>query len=344
MTAFIDSHLHRLVLVHDCLVIPGLGGFVCNQQPARFDEAANEMVPPRRAIQFNERLLHNDGVLAHAVAVAEGMPYAEALQAVEEEAAKLRQILHHQRSITLPRVGRLFIGENGATQFMAEAELERLLSGFGLQRIPLKPVVRRTEETPVIPIASPVRWPRIAAAIGLPLIAGGMWWMSATGEVDALSLVPHWGRYEAKASYAPAAPLELLPAVAEDRGYAAVTEHEGEALLRFDFEADELAPDGVRIWVGESAPEHVASEPLESAPALTLDASAFALVAGAFSQESNAQGHAAHLGSAGLQPEIHRIGTLHFVTVGLFTVEGDARAALGHVRAAGHEAVWMKRL
>ncbi len=339
--AFIDSHLHRLVLVHDCLVIPGLGGFVCNQQPARFDEAANELVPPRRAIQFNERLLHNDGVLAHAVAVAEGMPYAAALQAVEEEAAQLRQTLHHQRSISLPHVGRLFIGENGATQFMAEAELERLLSGFGLQRIPLKPVVRPVEETPVVAISTPVRWPRIAAAIGLPLIAGGMWWMSATGEVDALSLVPRWDRPAATTAYAPAAPIELLPALADRQGYEAVMDHEGEAVLRFDFEADDLSPEGVRIWVGDAHAEPATPEP---APALTWDASAFALVAGAFSQEANAQGHAAQLATSGLQPEIHRIGALHFVTVGLFTVEGDARAALAHVRSVGHEAVWMKRL
>ena len=56
------------------MVIPGLGGFVSNDRPARFDAAAQELIPPRRAIQFNERLLHNDGDLAHAVAVAEGIP------------------------------------------------------------------------------------------------------------------------------------------------------------------------------------------------------------------------------------------------------------------------------
>lgn len=338
--AFIDSHLHRLVLVHDCLVVPGLGGFVCNRQPARFDEAANELVPPRRAIQFNERLLHNDGVLAHAVAVAEGMPYPEALQAVEQEAADLRQTLHHQRSITLSRVGRLFIGENGATQFLPEAELDRLLSGFGLQRIPLKPVARPTEEAPVLPIANPVRWPRIAAAIGIPLIAGGMWWMSASNEVDTLSLVPRLSEAPATTSYVPAPRTEVLPSLVESNGFSEVVGHEGEAVMRFDFEADRLSPDGVRIWVGN---EPVAEEE-NASPALSWETSAFALVAGAFTQAANAQGHAADLAETGLQPEIHRIGTLHFVTVGLFTAEGDARAALSHVRGAGHEAVWMKRL
>lgn len=341
--AFIESHLHRLVLDHDCLVIPGLGGFVCNEQPARFDAAANELVPPRRAIQFNERLLHNDGVLAHAVSVAEGMPYAEALQAVEEEAAQLRATLHRQRSVVLQRFGRLFIGENGATQFMAEAELERLLDGFGLQRIPLKPLVRKeAQEVPVIPLPHSTRWPRIAAAIGIPLVAGSMWWMSNAEEVDALSLLPKWGAPAVAAAYAPMPVVALPEAALTESGYAAVLELEGEALVRFDFTAGQPSPDGVRIWVGAEA--NSAAEVEATPAAVTMATSAFALVAGAFSKESNAQGHAADLAQTGLQPEIHRLGSLHFVTVGLFQREGDARAALSAIRGAGHDAVWLKQL
>ncbi len=334
--AFIESHLPRLILEHDCLVIPGLGGFVCNDRPARFDEAAQEMVPPRRAIQFNERLLHNDGVLAHAVSVAERLAYPEALAAVEQEAAAMREMLQRQRSVNLPHVGRLFIAANGATQFMAEAELERLLDGFGLQRIPLKPIVRETQEDPIVlPISTPVRWPRIAAAIALPLLAGGMWWFSGSTEVSTLSFLPEWGFRPTPSAYTPKSVAPLAP-VNEGSAYDAVMETE--EAVRFDFTEGRLDEAGLRIAAVE------VEEPAAPEAALNMASAAYALVAGAFAQEGNAQGHALTLNHAGLQAEIHRHGALHFVTVGLFTDEGDARAALDAVRVAGHEAVWMKRL
>ena len=334
--AFIESHLPRLILEHDCLVIPGLGGFVCNDRPARFDEVAQEMVPPRRAIQFNERLLHNDGVLAHAVSVAERLAYPEALAAVEQEAAALRELLQRQRSVNLPHVGRLFIAANGATQFMAEAELERLLDGFGLQRIPLKPIVRETQEDPVVlPISTPVRWPRIAAAIAVPLLAGGMWWFSGSTEVSTLSFLPEWGLRPTPSAYTPKSVAPLAP-VNEVSAYEAVMETE--EAVRFDFTEGRLDEAGLRIAAVE------VEEPAMPETALNMASAAYALVAGAFAQEGNAQGHALTLNNAGLQAEIHRHGALHFVTVGLFTDEGDARAALDAVRVAGHEAVWMKRL
>ncbi len=338
--AFIESHLPRLILEHDCLVIPGLGGFVCNDRPARFDESAQELVPPRRAIQFNERLLHNDGELAHAVSVAERLAYPEALAAVENDAAALREVLQRQRSVNLPHVGRLFIAANGATQFMAEAELERLLDGFGLQRIPLKPIVRETEEDPVVlPISTPTRWPRIAAAIAVPLLAGGMWWFSGSTEVSTLSFLPDWGLRPTPSAYAPSSVTPLAP-VNEDSEYDAVME--SEEAVRFDFAEGRVDGAGLRISAVEVEVPEV--EAPEEAAALSMASAGYALVAGAFSQEVNAQGYARTLNHAGLQAEIHRHGALHFVTVGLFVDEGDARAALDAVRLAGHEAVWMKRL
>ena len=329
--SFIASHLHRLVLDHDCLVIPGLGGFVSNDRPARFDAAAQELIPPRRAIQFNERLLHNDGVLAHAVAVAEGIPYAEALAAVEREAEGLRGVLQRQRSVQLPHLGRLFIGANGATQFMAEAELERLLDGFGLQRIPLKPLVRKEEEAAVLPISTSVRWPRIAAAIALPLLAGGLWWHSGTLDSAALSFAPGWSGRSVPAAYVPVADAVLPASLVLDSEFDAVLS--GVGRVRFDFSTGRIASDGITI-----------GEPAVSTEVKSMEAAAFALVAGAFSKEDNAHRHAHTLVAEGLQPEIHAMGGLHFVVVGLFGAEGDARQALQAVHATGRDAVWMKRL
>jgi hypothetical protein len=336
--SFIDAHLHRLILDHDCLVIPGLGGFVCSERPARFDEAASELIPPRRAIQFNERLLHNDGVLAHAVSIAESMPYAQALEAIELEAESLRSRLRTEKTVSIRLVGRLFVGTNGATQFLSEPELERLLDGFGLQPIPLRLVSRQSDPI-VLPISTSTRWPRIAAAIAIPLMAGGLWWFSGSSESESLSFLPNWGAKAIHSQYVPQAHAENLPTLEEPMPYElALAGLDAVESIRFDFETNRLADDGIPVKLKELEVADDLSTPLD------LFSSDFALVAGAFSQIANAEGHAANLTSQGLQADVHYHGTLHLVTVGLFTEERDARLVLSEVRAQGHDEVWMKRL
>ena len=50
---------------HDCVMLPGLGGFVCNPRSAWYDEDKHQIVPPSRDVLFNPRLTTNDGVLAN---------------------------------------------------------------------------------------------------------------------------------------------------------------------------------------------------------------------------------------------------------------------------------------
>lgn len=338
----IETHLQRLLLEHDCLVIPGLGGFVCTKLPAQYDEVASEMIPPRRAVQFNERLLHNDGVLAHAVVVAEGLTYAEALEAIEAESATLRKGLREHHAVVLANVGRLFLGNNGGTQFMAEPELERLLEGFGLQRIPLKSLVQRPVETPVIPISGTARWPRIAAAVAIPFMAGSMWWFSGQKDAEALSLLPNWGVREVVSSYAPKEAAPVLETLEEGSEYDALTDVASHT-IRLNFQTLEQSDNGIAISLYEPDSMTEASKvaEIESLPAASAR---FALVAGAFSIESNALGHAQSLIQNGMQAEVRRLGELHFVTVGLFVAEKEAREALKSIRAMGNETVWLKQL
>ena len=72
----LDHHLHRLFLDHDCIVVPGLGGFVCNRKPAKYDDSRQELIPPSRSILFNERIVHHDGelrkMLGHGLTFGDG--------------------------------------------------------------------------------------------------------------------------------------------------------------------------------------------------------------------------------------------------------------------------------
>ena len=55
---------------NDCVMLPGLGGFVCNPRSAWYDASKRQMVPPSRDVLFNPRLTTNDGLLKVPVAVS----------------------------------------------------------------------------------------------------------------------------------------------------------------------------------------------------------------------------------------------------------------------------------
>ena len=63
-TADVLQALPGMFWDHDCVMLPGLGGFVCNPRSAWYDEAQQQIVPPSRDVLFNPRLTTNDGLVA----------------------------------------------------------------------------------------------------------------------------------------------------------------------------------------------------------------------------------------------------------------------------------------
>ena len=70
---FLLNALPLLLHDHDCLVIPGMGGFVAHPVPARFDEDKGEWIPPGRDVLFNPKLTVRDGLLEQEIRRATGL-------------------------------------------------------------------------------------------------------------------------------------------------------------------------------------------------------------------------------------------------------------------------------
>ncbi len=104
----LDHYLHSLFLDHDCVVVPGLGGFVCNRQPAHYDEGRQELTPPYRSVLFNERLIHHDGVLAQAVSLAKNITFDEAVKEIELEVEQMKTEVLSGKTVSIHFVGRLY--------------------------------------------------------------------------------------------------------------------------------------------------------------------------------------------------------------------------------------------
>ena len=123
---------------HDCVMLPGLGGFVCNSRSAWYDESKCQIVPPSRDVHFNPRLTSNDGVVANELMSRHGLSYAQAQQAVDALILAIQQDLKGGNTVELPGLGRLYFETDGQLRFMADVEFERMMQSWHAS-IPLVP-------------------------------------------------------------------------------------------------------------------------------------------------------------------------------------------------------------
>lgn len=97
---------------HDCVVVPGLGSFVTNEESARYDSARQLFLPPSRSIGFNPEVRHNDAMLIGSVSRTRGVTVDAARQQVETEVASLRHQLQLAGEVPVGKLGMLYRGEN----------------------------------------------------------------------------------------------------------------------------------------------------------------------------------------------------------------------------------------
>jgi hypothetical protein len=338
----LDHHLHRLFLDHDCVVVPGLGGFVCNRKPAKYDENRQELIPPSRSILFNERIVHHDGVLVQAIARKSSISLDEALVRVEEEAAVLKAQMQGGNTVRIHQVGRLFLGEEGHLRFMPDEEMERILRSFGLKRIPLpllNPKMGLTSPSPAARIiAMPTAdqkqiqapWRRIAAAIAVPILGGaGMFFADSMGnDVALMSTIPVSLQSHEEAVYQPRFEEEKVPA------WETI-----EATIPETIEVD-----NVRSTSADEVTKTNGMTALEL-PDLSENKVIFMLVAGSFSVESNAMNLSADLIRKGFDSEVYlQESGLHLVTFSAHADEQNARIQLAELREEkSTERAWLKR-
>ena len=113
----LERHIELLLLDNDCVIVPGLGGFVAHHVDARYDEREHLFLPPLRTLGFNAKLRMNDSLLAQSYIEAYDISYPEATRRIEEEVAELRQHLENDGHYELNGIGELFLNSDGNFEF-----------------------------------------------------------------------------------------------------------------------------------------------------------------------------------------------------------------------------------
>jgi nucleoid DNA-binding protein len=178
LTVDVTAYIRELLFGHDCVIVPGFGGFVGNYAPARIDKETGTFYPPVKQISFNRNLNHNDGLLVGRISLSSKINYGDARTIVEEFVAGLRKKLEKGERVVFDNIGSFINNHEGNVQFEPDKNVNYHLDSYGLesfQCFPLegydvrKRISRHIDHDPVKQTS--VRKILWRAAIIIPLLA-----------------------------------------------------------------------------------------------------------------------------------------------------------------------------
>jgi len=309
----VEKKIQDLLFFKDCVIIPGFGGFVSHYQPARIREETQSFIPPAKQIGFNADLTHDDGVLSGFIAGTGNVPSEIARAAIDEYVYSLKKKLITGETVRLNSIGSFAYGKTGELEFSASRDVNFLAESFGLSPFHFPRLVpdhqhpllrtallknRAGERTLSLPGIQDMQLHRSnlrRIAMALPLLV-------------VISLLPVNSRHGLNKSQYPASVFPLRSLYAPEKP--------GPETAAIEPSIDE-APSA----------ENLVEDVKQTLP----DVKFFAIVAGSFSSEKNAQALAGQLGNKGFSSEIWKAAN------GFFRVVVQTHKDLTHAQDAANK-------
>jgi hypothetical protein len=129
----IEYYISNLLYIHDCVIIPGFGGFVGNKKSAYIHPVSGIIYPPSKALLFNKNLTQNDGLLATHIAKGEELDLLEITNLIEGFVQEIQKELKNRSAFKLQKVGTLTRGNEGNISFIQDKNYNYNLASFGME-------------------------------------------------------------------------------------------------------------------------------------------------------------------------------------------------------------------
>lgn len=148
------TYIQELLIENDCVIVPGLGGFVCNYQSAQLVGSNNcTLFPPTKHIIFNTKLTHNDGLLASHISKQQSIGYEQAVAIIKNETDSLRASISANGYVIFEGLGKLLKTENQGLAFIQSEDFQCYPHSFGLNPIVYSKIQKKQETVSHIPIS-----------------------------------------------------------------------------------------------------------------------------------------------------------------------------------------------
>ena len=133
----IARYISDLLYEHECVVIPGLGGFISKDHSAVIHPLKHQFKPPYREIVFNPHLRANDGLLLSLIARSENISYQDAKSNLDRFVHKCIDGLTKGHRINFRNIGALAYNHEKQIVFIADENQNFMASSFGLGSLAL---------------------------------------------------------------------------------------------------------------------------------------------------------------------------------------------------------------
>ncbi len=282
-------YISELLYTYDCVIIPQFGGFVANYKPAHIHPVSHKISPPSKQIGFNKNLQQNDGLLANKIAREQQISYAEAVDLITRWRKEIEKQLAENGFFSFEKIGKLTRKSDKTIVFDAYNKENYFPGAYGLTPVVARPVKHETKVTTIArqTKSQNIKWIQRAAAIFI----GGMITSYCVFNFDTVSqqtaqLASFFSGKSALYSPGQSAQLHIKPAESRE----AVIDSSGTTtFLMLNNSKTVIAS---RI---DSTAVSVYAPPLR-----------FHIIAGCFSNQSNAKKLAKKLKKQGFDPKIIR--------------------------------------
>jgi len=129
----IEHYISNLLYIHDCVIIPGFGGFVGNKKSAYIHPVSGIIYPPSKALLFNKNLTQNDGLLATHIAKEEELDLVGITNLIEGFVQGIQKELKNRSAFKLQKVGTFTRGNEGNISFTQDKNYNYNLASFGME-------------------------------------------------------------------------------------------------------------------------------------------------------------------------------------------------------------------
>lgn len=130
------QHIESLIIKHECVIVPGLGGFLTYHDRAIVRN--NRLYAPTQRIRFNSLLTYHDGLLAEAYMQDRHISYSEALAAIKSDVEQITTSLKAGNTFLFGRIGALTL--NDGNIILRDNDCKFLPENIGLPVVQLKQI------------------------------------------------------------------------------------------------------------------------------------------------------------------------------------------------------------
>lgn len=141
------SHLEKLLMVHDCVIVPNFGGFVLQSVSASYEAEKHLFTPMHKEIVFNATLKHNDGLLIESYMREYDVNYSRAYRMLSEDVEDIQSSLYKGVNVALGDIGSFYLGFEGQFIFKPGHTAIFSMESYGLSpcKVPTLRSLQREE-------------------------------------------------------------------------------------------------------------------------------------------------------------------------------------------------------